>query len=178
MKKPLIITALLLSLGLSAQRLELGATTSAAIGIGYGTFYDVRPMIAWGKRFESVRRIRLDRTSMNFSNYNDQQYFNINTGLYFGQQWRKPVTDKFYFIHGPELGTTIYAGTNYQSYTLGGHYRMGAAYRFNEKLTVSMEAPVSFEHSWSNTSSSGSNSSSFFSIFGSSNLVSFTYALK
>ena len=48
------------------------ATTAAAIGIGYGTFYDIRPMVAWGKSFESVRKVRLDRTSMNFSSYNDQ----------------------------------------------------------------------------------------------------------
>ena len=75
MKKLLLLAALMFSFGLSAQRLEVGATTAAAIGIGYGTFYDIRPMVAWGKSFESVRRVRLDRTSMNFSSYNDQNYF-------------------------------------------------------------------------------------------------------
>jgi hypothetical protein len=178
MRKPLLLGALLFSFGLSAQRLEVGATTSAAIGIGYGTFYDIRPMIAWGKSFESVRRFRLDRTSMNFSNYNDQSYFSLNTGMFFGQQWRKQIADKFYFVHGPEAGANYYAGTNYQSYSLGAHYRFGGAYRFNEKLTVAVEAPISFEHSWASTSSTGSNSSSYFSMFGSSNIVSFTYALR
>ena len=67
MKNLLLLAALMFSFGLSAQRLEVGATTAAAIGIGYGTFYDIRPMVAWGKSFESVRRVRLDRTSMNFS---------------------------------------------------------------------------------------------------------------
>ena len=143
MKKLLLLAALMYSFGLSAQRLEVGATTAAAIGIGYGTFYDIRPMVAWGKSFESVRRVRLDRTSMNFSSYNDQNYFSMSTGIFFGQQWRKQIADKFYFIHGPEIGASYYAGTNYQSSTLGTHYRMGGAYRVNDKFTISLEAPVS-----------------------------------
>ena len=178
MKKLLLLAALMFSFGLSAQRLEVGATTAAAIGIGYGTFYDIRPMVAWGKSFESVRRVRLDRTSMNFSSYNDQNYFSMSTGIFFGQQLRKQIADKFYFIHGPEIGASYYAGTNYQSSTLGTHYRMGGAYRVNDKFTISLEAPVSFEYSWSQNANSEATSSSYFSLFGSSNLLSFTYALK
>lgn len=178
MKKLLLLAALMFSFGLSAQRLEVGATTSAAIGIGYGTFYDIRPMMAWGKRFESVRRIRLDRTSMNFSNYNGQSYFSMNTGMYLGQQWRKSVTEKFYFLHGPEVGGSYYGGSGYSSYRLGAYYKLGAAYKLSEKITFTVESPIAFEQQWSYNPNSPSSSSTQFSIFGSSNLLSFTYALK
>ena len=41
---------------------------------------------------------------MNLSSYNGNTYFSMNTGFYFGQQWRRAIDDKFYFIHGPEVG--------------------------------------------------------------------------
>lgn len=181
MRNFLIALSLVLSISASAQtktrRLEVGATTTAALGIGYGTFYDIRPMVAWGKSFESVRRLRLDRTSMSYSSYNDQNYFNLNTGLFLGQLWRKPLAEKVYFVHGPEVGAQYFSGTNYYSTTMSMHYRFGAAYRFNERLTVMIEAPVSFQQSWSESNGNPGTSSTNFSMFGNTNMVSFTYSL-
>jgi len=62
--------------------LELGASSEASIGVGFGTFYNIRPLIKWGKNFTSLHRFRLDQASINLANYDDQTYLNINTGIF------------------------------------------------------------------------------------------------
>ena len=157
--------------------LELGASSEASIGVGFGTFYTIRPLIKWGKNFTSLHRFRLDQASINLANYDDQTYLNINTGIFFGHEWRNLISDKLYFVHAPEIGLNYYGGTNYSSQTYGAHYRFGLLYKANEKLNFSIETPISFEQNWSSNSNGSSNSSTNFSLFNQSNLLTITYAI-
>lgn len=157
--------------------LELGVSSEASIGVGFGTFYNIRPLIKWGKNFTSLHRFRLDQASVNLANYDDQTYLNINTGIFFGHEWRNSISDKLYFVHAPEIGLNYYGGTNYSSQTYGAHYRFGLLYKANEKLNFSIETPISFEQIWSSNSNGSSNSSTNFSLFNRSNLLTITYAI-
>lgn len=178
MKKSLLLLFLALNCNLHAQGLEIGVSTTPSLGVGFGTFYDIRPMLCWGKSFNSKRRVRLDRTSMNLASYNGNTYFSMNTGLYFGQQWRKAVDDKFYFIHGPEVGTNYYQGSNYHSNTFSAHYRVGALFRVNDRFSITLESPISIQHSISVNGNDETSTSSALYVFNNSNLMSFTYTLK
>ena len=51
--------------------LELGASSEATIGLGFGTFYNIRPVIKWGEDFKSLHRLRLEQASLNLTNYED-----------------------------------------------------------------------------------------------------------
>ncbi len=74
------------------------------MGIMYGPVLDARPVVKWGKSIHSVRTFRVDRTYMNYNSYQGQVYWNLSSGMFLGQEWRKPVNDKLYFLHGPEAG--------------------------------------------------------------------------
>ncbi len=53
MKQFIFLILFAFSLQISAQNktrvLELGASSEASIGVGFGTFYNIRPLIKWGK---------------------------------------------------------------------------------------------------------------------------------
>ena len=88
-----------------AQYREVGLVTSASMGIMYGPVLDARPIYKWGKSIARVHTIRAERTYMNYSRYQDNNYFSLSTGFFTGQEWRKPITARLYFLHGPEIGT-------------------------------------------------------------------------
>ena len=181
MKQYFLFIVFAFSLQISAQNktriLELGVSSQGTIGVGFGTFYNIRPLIKWGKNSTSLHRFRLDQTSINLANYDDQTYLNINTGIFFGHEWRSLISDKLYFVQAPEIGLNYYGGTNYSSKTYGAHYRFGLLYKANEKLNFSIEIPVSLEQNWSSNSNGSSNSSTNFSLFNQSNLLTLTYAI-
>ena len=157
--------------------LELGASSEASIGVGFGTFYNIRPLIKWGKNFTSLHRFRLDQASINLANYDDQTYLNINTGIFFGHEWRNLISDKLYFVHAPEIGLNYYGGTNFSSQTYGAHCRFGLLYKANEKLNFSIETPISLEQNWATDSNGSLYTTTTFSLFNQSNLLTITYAI-
>ena len=76
---------------LQAQYREIGLVTSASMGIMYGPVLDARPIYKWGKSISRVSLIRAERTYMNYSRYQDNDYFSVSTGIFTGQEWRKPI---------------------------------------------------------------------------------------
>lgn len=177
MKSRLFITALLLcsTMAMKAQHREIGVISSATLGSWYGPIYDVRPVFKWGKSFESVNRLRLDRTYMNFANYQGQNYFNFTTGLYLGHEWRKPINNKLYFVHGPEIGGNYSTSTSYQSISPSLRYQFGAIYRINDRFTVALEAPMSLSLNMSQTQGSWNQSSLSAGMFSEANFLTLSY---
>ena len=96
------------SMSIKAQHREIGAMSNAAMGFMYGPMYDIRPVVKWGAKFESVHRLRVDRTYLNFANYQGVGYVNLSTGIYLGHEWRKSINDKLFFTHGPEIGFLLF----------------------------------------------------------------------
>ena len=83
---------------LQAQYREVGLVTSASMGIMYGPVLDARPVYKWGKSISRVSTIRAERTYMNYAQYQDNNYFSLSTGFFTGQEWRKPMADRLYYI--------------------------------------------------------------------------------
>ena len=177
MKNRLFITALLLCFTLvgKAQHREIGAISSAAVGLWYGPVYDVRPVIKWGKSFEAVNKIRLDRSYLNFSNYQGQTYFNFSTGIFYGREWRKPINNKLFFTHGPELGSYYSTSTNYQSVSPSLRYQFGAIYKINDRFTVAIEAPINVTLNMSQVQGSWNQSSLSAGMFSEANFLTLSY---
>ncbi|MDA8529648.1 hypothetical protein N9K46_03425, partial [Schleiferiaceae bacterium] len=67
-----------------AQYREVGLVTSASMGIMYGPVLDARPIYKWGKSIARVHTLRAERTYMNYSRYQDNNYFSLSTGFFTG----------------------------------------------------------------------------------------------
>lgn len=161
-----------------AQYREIGIVSSASMGIMYGPVLDARPVYKWGKSIESVRALRFDRTYMNYSTYNGQAYWNLSTGAFFGQEWRKPITDKFYLLHGPEVGGYYSHGTNYTSVQPGIRYQLGMLYAINPNLNIGLAAPLSISSTFGKSNGVWNQSSFNVGLFSETNYLILTYAFE
>ena len=128
---------------IQAQYREVGLVTSASMGIMYGPVLDARPIYKWGKSISRVSTIRAERTYMNYSRYQDNNYFNMSSGFFTGQEWRKPVTDRLYFLHGPEIGMYYSSSINYTNIAPSLRYQFGTLYQVNERFNIALTAPMS-----------------------------------
>lgn len=161
-----------------AQYREIGFVSSASMGIMYGPVLDARPVFKWGKSIESVRALRIDRTYMNYSSYNGQAYWNLSTGAFFGQEWRKPITDKFYFLHGPEVGGFYSNGTNYSSVSPAVRYQLGMLYIINSNINIGIAAPLSISSTFGKSNGAWNQSSLNVGLFSDTNYLILTYAFE
>ncbi len=162
----------------NAQYREIGIVSSASMGIMYGPVLDARPVFKWGKSIQSVRALRIDRTYMNYSTYNGQSYWNISTGTFFGQEWRKPITDKFYFLHGPEIGGFYSNGTNYSSVNPAVRYQLGMLYKVNPNINIGLATPLSLSGNFSKSNGAWNQSSLNVGLFSETNYLILTYAFE
>lgn len=164
---------------LSAQHRELGFNANVTMsGFMYGPMFDARPILKFGKSFNSLHRIRMDRTTVNYYTNSQGSYLNVNTGIYLGHEWRKPITDKIYFVNAPEIGGRYFGGTNYSSQFAGLYYNLGVLYRLNERFNISLEMPINFEYNWAHYNNGESTQSMYFNMFNSGNLMTLSYSFK
>jgi hypothetical protein len=177
-KAVFVLTFIGASFFANAQYREIGIVSSASMGIMYGPVLDARPVFKWGKSIQSVRALRIDRTYMNYSTYNGQSYWNISTGAFFGQEWRKSITDKFYLLHGPEVGGYYSHGTNYTSVQPGLRYQLGMLYAINPNLNVGLAAPLSISSTFGKSNGTWNQSSLNVGLFSETNYLILTYAFE
>ena len=161
-----------------AQYREVGLVTSASMGIMYGPVLDARPMYKWGKSIARVSTIRAERTYMNYSKYQDNHYFSLSTGFFAGQEWRKPVTDRLYFLHGPEIGTYYSSSVSYANFAPSVRYQIGALYQINERLNIALTAPMSITTSFGKSNGIWNQSALSMGLFSENNLLMLTYAFE
>lgn len=161
-----------------AQHRELGFTSSAQIGFGYGTFYDINVIMKWGGD-HFVQRARIPRTYMNISNYQGQQYNSMSTGLFYGLEWRKDLTEDLQFTQGTELGGYLNVGTNYENYSPSVRYFLGLRYHPKPRLAFALELPSSIMTSFYKTNDEWqANRNITAGIFNETSLFTITYDLR
>lgn len=178
--KSLIIGLIFLgTFNASAQHGEVGFNANVSLnGFMYGPMFDARPIIKFGKSFNSVYRLRLDRTTVNYYTNSQGNYLNLNTGLYFGHEWRKKFNEKLYIVNAPEIGGRYNGGTNYSSQFAGLYYNFGVLYRVNDKFNISLEAPIGLEYNWSTYGNGETAQALYFNMFNSGNLMTLSYSFK
>lgn len=179
--KKVFLVAFVGILGISAanaQNFEVGLSSSANIGFGFGSFYDSNLMLKWGGD-KIVQRIRIPQTYYNHSTYQGQTYTNMSTGLFYGVEWRKPLSDKFQFTQAAVLGANINVGTNYEAYSPSVRYLLGVRYQPIPRLALSMEVPSSIATSFSKANGTWQDNRNISAgLFNAPGLFSITYDLK
>ena len=169
----------LLSLNnVQAQYREVGLVTSASMGIMYGPVLDARPIYKWGKSIARVHTLRAERTYMNYARYQDNNYFSLSTGFFTGQEWRKPITDRLYFLHGPEIGTFYSSSINYSNIAPSLRYQIGAFYQVNDHLNIALTAPMSITTSFGKSNGTWNQSALSMGLFSENNLLMLTYSFE
>lgn len=163
----------------SAQHREVGFNSDVIMSAYmFGPMFEARPILKFGKNFNSLHRVRLDRTTLNYYRNSQGNYLNLNSGMYFGHEWRKPLTEKLYLVNAPEIGGSYNGGTNYSSKFAGLYYNFGILYRINEKFNISVEAPMGLEYSWSTYGNGETAEALYFNMFNSGNLMTLSYSFK
>jgi len=176
---PFLFTLLILScFNAKGQYREIGFASSASMGIMYGPVLDARPVVKWGKSIHSVRTFRVDRTYMNYNSYQGQVYWNLSSGMFLGQEWRKPVNDKLYFLHGPEAGGYFNAGGNYMSITPSVRYQLGVLYKAGEHLNIGLATPLSFSTTFGKSNGEWNQSGMSLGFFSETNYLILTYSFE
>ena len=163
---------------LQAQYREVGLVTSASMGIMYGPVLDARPVYKWGKSISRVSTIRAERTYMNYAQYQDNNYFSLSTGFFAGQEWRKPIADRLYFVHGPEIGTYYSSSVNYSNVAPSLRYQFGALFQINNRFNVALTAPMSLTTSFGKSDGQWNQSAFNMGLFNENNLLTLTYVFK
>ncbi|MDG1918861.1 MAG: hypothetical protein P8I47_05590 [Schleiferiaceae bacterium] len=163
---------------LQAQYREVGLVTSASMGIMYGPVLDARPVYKWGKSIARVSTIRAERTYMNYSRYQDNNYLSVSSGFFAGQEWRKPMADRLYFVHGPEIGTYYSSSINYTNIAPSLRYQFGALYQVNERFNIALSTPMSFTTSFGKSDGQWNQSAFNIGLFNENNLLTLTYVFK
>ena len=163
---------------LQAQYREVGLVTSASMGIMYGPVLDARPVYKWGKSIARVSTIRAERTYMNYSRYQDNNYLSVSSGFLAGQEWRKPMADRLYFVHGPEIGTYYSSSINYTNIAPSLRYQFGALYQVNERFNIALSTPMSFTTSFGKSDGQWNQSAFNIGLFNENNLLTLTYVFK
>jgi hypothetical protein len=163
---------------LQAQYREIGLVTSASMGIMYGPVLDARPIYKWGKSISRVSLIRAERTYMNYSKYQDNNYFSVSTGIFTGQEWRKPIAERLYFLHGPEIGTYYSTSINYTNIAPSLRYQFGALFQVNERFNITLSTPMSFTTSFGKSDGQWNQSAFNIGLFNENNLLTLTYVFK
>lgn len=163
---------------LHAQYREAGLITTASMGIMYGPVLDARPVLKWGKSIAHVNTFRIERTYMNYSRYQENNYFSFSTGIFFGQEWRKPINDKFHFLHGPELGSYYSTSINYTNIAPSLRYQFGALFQVNERFNITLSTPMSFTTSFGKSDGQWNQSAFNLGLFNENNLLTLTYVFK
>ena len=163
---------------LHAQYREAGLIATASMGIMYGPVLDARPVLKWGKSIAHVNTFRIERTYMNYSRYQENNYFSFSTGIFFGQEWRKPINDKFHFLHGPELGSYYSTSINYTNIAPSFRYQFGVLYQVNKNFNVAIAAPVSIMTALGRSDGEWNQSALSMGMFSENNLFMLTYAFE
>ena len=163
---------------LQAQYREVGLVTSASMGIMYGPVLDARPVYKWGKSIARVSTIRAERTYMNYSRYQDNNYLSVSSGFFAGREWRKPITDRLYFLHGPEIGMYYSSSINYTNIAPSLRYQFGALYQVNERFNIALSTPMSFTTSFGKSDGQWNQSAFNIGLFNENNLLTLTYVFK
>ena len=163
---------------LQAQYREVGLVTSASMGIMYGPVLDARPVYKWGKSIARVSTIRAERTYMNYSRYQDNNYLSVSSGFFAGQEWRKPMADRLYFVHGPEIGTYYSSSINYTNIAPSLRYQFGALYQVNERFNIALSTPMSFTTSFGKSDGQWNQSAFNIGLFNENNLLTLSYVFK
>ena len=163
---------------LQAQHREVGLVTSASMGIMYGPVLDARPVYKWGKSISRVSTIRAERTYMNYAQYQDNNYFSLSTGFFAGQEWRKPIAERLYFVHGPEIGTYYSSSVNYSNVAPSLRYQFGALFQINTRFNVALTAPMSLTTSFGKSDGQWNQSAFNMGLFNENNLLTLTYVFK
>jgi hypothetical protein len=108
----------------------------------YGPVLDARPIYKWGKSIARVHTLRAERTYMNYSRYQDNNYFSLSTGFFTGQEWRKPITDRLYFLHGPETGGYFNSGVKlHRTLRQACAINWRVLYKAGEHLNIALSHP-------------------------------------
>jgi hypothetical protein len=174
----LFVFGLLFTISGAAQHREFGFISNASMGIMYGPVLDARPVLKWGKKFESVNLLRMERSYVNYSKYQGNPYWYTFTGVNFGHEWRKPITDKIYYAHGPEVGL-FYSGSNtYATVQPTVRYQYGLLYRINDHFNIGLSAPISLTTSFSKSNGEWNSSAVNFGMFSDPNYLILTYAFE
>ena len=163
---------------IQAQYREVGLVTSASMGIMYGPVLDARPIYKWGKSIARVSTIRAERTYMNYSRYQDNNYLSVSSGFFAGREWRKPITDRLYFLHGPEIGMYYSSSINYTNIAPSLRYQFGALYQVNERFNIALSTPMSFTTSFGKSDGVWNQSALNIGLFNENNLLTLTYVFK
>lgn len=169
---------MLTSHNLSAQYREIGLVSTANMGILYGPVLDARPVFKWGKTMDKVRTIRAERTYLNFSRFQGNDYGSASSGIYFGHEWRKLLSDRLYFVHGPEIGTYLTLTGEYTSIQPGIRYSLGAFYKLNSKVYFALTTPITMMTSFGKSDGNWEQSAFSFGIFSENNHFTITYSLE
>ena len=169
---------MLTSHNLSAQYREIGLVSTANMGILYGPVLDARPVFKWGKTMDNVRTIRAERTYLNFSRFQGNDYGSASSGIYFGHEWRKLLSDRLYFVHGPEFGTYLTLTGEYTSIQPGIRYSLGAFYKLNSKVYFALTTPITMMTSFGKSDGNWEQSAFSFGIFSENNHLTITYSLE
>ncbi|MEY2964130.1 MAG: hypothetical protein RL754_1391 [Bacteroidota bacterium] len=178
MKKLILIALVTAGLGLKAQYKEIGFASTAQIGLGYGTFYDSNLLFKWGRE-NRVQRVRLPRTYVTMNQYNGETYTYLNSGLFYGWEWRKPIAKSIQFVRAAELGSFINYGTNYASFTPSMRFYLGLRYQPNERLAINFELPSTISTGFYKANGVWQDNRFFNAgLFNEQSLMSLTYSLE
>ena len=167
----------LTSQNVSAQYREIGLVSTANSGILYGPILDARPVIKWGQTMYNVRTIRAERTYLNFSRFQGNDYGSASSGIYFGQEWRNLLSDRLYFVHGPEIGSYFTLTGAYTSIQPGIRYSFGVFYKLNSKVNFALTTPITMMTSFGKSDGNWEQSAFSFGVFSENNHLTITYTL-
>ena len=108
----------------------------------------------------------------------DNNYFSLSTGFFTGQEWRKPMADRLYFVHGPEIGTYYSSSVNYSNIAPSLRYQFGALFQINTRFNIVLTAPMSLTTSFGKSDGQWNQSAFNIGLFNENNLLTLTYVFK
>tara|TARA_Y100000385_G_C12917313_1_gene560956 strand:+ start:156 stop:725 length:570 start_codon:yes stop_codon:yes gene_type:complete len=161
-----------------AQHREIGLISTASMGLLYGPVLDARPVIKWGQTMDNVRTIRAEQTYLNFSRFQGNDYGSASSGIYFGQEWRKLLNDRLYFVHGPEIGSYLTFTGAYTAIQPGIRYSFGVFYKLNDKVNFALTTPITMMTSFGISDGNWEQSAFSLGVFSENNHLIVTYSLE
>ncbi len=147
--------------------LSIGHTASAQtkeFGVRMTGLNDFAIVYKKQKGEHKYLRNRLTFTNLSFSDIGHNNNYGLSIGFAIGTERRKPISNRFYFIHGlePVMTFGITKDRSYKSYSFlaGLGYVLGCQYDFNPSFYISLETIPSISF-WIDGISGGTTSYNF-----------------